>query len=436
MSNRSGITGLQFAVAIGDLMFTDESIRNMTLFNGLNALPNGMFDIVMPATSSVVLTSGTYGSLFIINSGYDIDMKGVPIYIEDVAQDSRNETSIFITIKWTLGFPDMHKQRTMALTGTSTAVIQELFKGLNLPYTNKLVDAEMDNADDSQVWRLINCSFDDALNEITEHAYVPNDFLFWCYNETAVSFEVSSFGVSKDKGSPQAIVYSPDAMTSTGRAMKTNSANGGRMWMYYIESRENNKGKQRDKMFPNMLFFSLTEGKPEVGACNGTCLNVIMKRLGTTDGAVEQENYETGTEAQTYGEMKVIEDFPNNHHKMYALAQTMRERQLAEYSKVMQVGVFNNLGPAVGTRVAVLTYPTTKGNGIIEPDECFTDIYIVLSKTIVKDTTVKEGLLNNESATMAADVITTLTLVSNTPAMSKDGYNASMEMVEKINGGK
>jgi hypothetical protein len=57
-----------------------------------------------------------------------------------------------------------------------------------------------------------------------------------------------------------------------------------------------------------------------------------------------------------YGDLRIIRNYPNNTHKMYSLAHTIREYYISTYAKNVHMYLYNTLGPEIGSKVSVVMY--------------------------------------------------------------------------------
>jgi hypothetical protein len=125
-------------------------------------------------------------------------------------------------------------------------------------------------------------------------------------------------------------------------------------------------------------------------------------------------------ESETYGEQKMAKPFPSNTHKTYAIAPHVRRYMMAEYSKMVTLRIYNHPGPAVGSCIHFYASSPKLDNGDFLPDEHYTAKYIVIGKKIMKAATVNTGLLGRERPSNTSDLVTEITMVSNS------GYNGAL----------
>jgi hypothetical protein len=191
------------------------------------------------------------------------------------------------------------------------------------------------------------------------------------------------------------------------------------------------KGDKLEDMFPNVVFSNVTsEGKADVSKCGGKCFDTVVTKYGAKDGAAERKSYDIKDENAVFGELQTVDYFPLNTHKSYAVAGMIRSRILAEYGKIMVIGIYNSIGPTVGSSVCVRALKVTRNGSNGGPDMNYTDEYVVLSKKIQKEGTMQAGALGNMISNQSADYMTVLILGSRNPGA--EGYKAASDKLDNI----
>jgi hypothetical protein len=156
----------------------------------------------------------------------------------------------------------------------------------------------------------------------------------------------------------------------------------------------------------------------------------VVTKYGAKDGAAASKAYDVKDENAVFGETQTIDNFPLNTHKSYQVAGMIRRRILAEYGKLMVIGVYNSIGPSVGSSVCVRSLKVTKNGSNGGPDMNYTDEYVVLAKKIRKEGTSQAGALGNTVSTQSPDYMTVLILGSKSNGI--DGYKPASEKLEKM----
>jgi hypothetical protein len=203
------------------------------------------------------------------------------------------------------------------------------------------------------------------------------------------------------------------------------------MWLYAYEERADNSGNQLDEMFPDVVFSNVTpDGKADITKCTGSCFDNVVSKYGAMSGDEARNEYNVSDKEAVYGDLVVIDYFPLNTHKSYAIAPLLRKRIFAEYSKVMVIKVANSIGPAVGSSVVVRALKVTRNGGNGGPDMHYTDEYVVISKHIRKEGTTEVGALGNQVGNQSAEYMTTLVLGSN--SKGDEGYGQATKVLNNI----
>lgn len=420
MSDRTGQSSVGLIVTINDAIFNDEAVLGFTMTSGINMLPYGTLKLSIAAPDKFELKSGCYGSIaFIRASDQSLNGKGFSIYIFECNLERDTEHTAIANIRWKLGTAMSMSQSSIALPGTSTDALETLFKSHE--YTvNKMIDPDVLSTDnDTMVWRIVNSNIEDAANYIVEHSYIPNDYLFWTFDEYQSAFVLATIKFVDNASVKNAAVWNQDAFNATGGAMYTDSKSGAILWQFCQETRSDIKGEKREDVFPNLVFSTVTNGNAEVSMCKGGCFGIIAQQSGSKSNAVAKSEYQMDKD-YTYGEMAVVEQFPMNTHPMYHVAKSLRNRAIGEYTKRMQITLENEIGPAVGTVLVVATYPYNRSSGNTTPDMTYSDTYFVIAKQVQKSVGTSNGILGVEGGENSASYKTVLTLVSaNTDTMTQ-----------------
>lgn len=432
MANRVG-PSFCIAVTIKDRAFDASTVNSMEMNIPINGLPKGTFSVMITSESEYKVESGCYGTFMFLNTGIaGIDGKGFSFFVLNAKQTLVNEATTKLDVKWICATEETQKRKTMAITGTSLDAMIDVLKSYThpIPYTN-FVMANASGLTDTMTWRYTNSNLEDMLTYTVEHSALNGDYLFWTFDETTQKIVFSSLGISSKTGNPQGLIYSQNALASTNDVMFTDSNTGSRMWLYAYEERMSTKGDKLEDMFPNVVFSNVTsEGKADVSKCGGKCFDTVVTKYGAKDGAAERKSYDIKDENAVFGELQTVDYFPLNTHKSYAVAGMIRSRILAEYGKLMVIGIYNSIGPTVGSSVCVRALKVTRNGSNGGPDMNYTDEYVVLSKKIQKEGTMQAGALGNMISNQSADYMTVLILGSRNPGA--EGYKAASDKLDNI----
>lgn len=432
MANRVG-PSFCIALTIKDRAFDASTVNSMEMSIPMNGMPNGTFSVMITDDANYKVDSGCYGYFMFLNTGMpDVDGKGFSFYVLNATQTIVNEATTKLTVKWICATEETLKRRTLAITGTSLDAMIDVLKSYDkpIPYTN-FVMANAAGLTDTMTWRYTNSTLEDILVHTVEHSALNGDYLFWTYDESLQKIVFSSLGVSSKTSKPQALIYSQNALASTNSVMYTDPNTGSRLWLYGYEERSNKKGERIEDIFPSIVFSNITsEGKADVSKCGGACFDKVVTRYGAKNSSVARKEYGIDDKNSVFGELNLVDDFPLNTHKSYPVAKMIRDRIYAEYSKLMSIGIYNSIGPAVGSTVYVRALKVTRNGSNGGPDMNYTDEYIVLAKKIRKEGTAQAGALGNELPNQSADYMTVLLLGSKSTGI--DGYKPTSEKLENI----
>lgn len=432
MANRVG-TSFSITMALNGRVFDASTVSDMDMLIPMNGLPTGTFTVLVTNVPDYKVESGCYGTFMFLNTGYpDLDGKGFSFYVINSTQMTVNEATTKLNITWRCATEESMKRKTMAITGTSLDAMIDVLKSYEdkVPYQNNLM-ANASDLTDTMTWRYVNSNLEDMLSYTVEHSAMNGDYMFWTFDEVQQKIVFSSLGVSRKVSQPQALIFSQNALASTSNVMFTDSNSGSRLWLYAYEERSNKQGERLEDTFPNIVFTNITsDGHADISKCGGDCFDRVVKSYGAKSGATAREEYGVTDEKAVYGHLMMVDYFPLNTHKSYSIAGMLRKRIMSEYSKLMTIGIYNSIGPAVGSRVYVRALYVTKNGGNAGTDMNYTDEYIVLGKKIHKEGTTQAGALGNTVGNDSAEYVTILMLGSN--HHGTEGYKPAMTQLKNI----
>lgn len=416
-------TGSNFAVAFslprsqnpdvdGYLMVNASSVREFTMSISINSMPRGHVSCTLNHMSAIPV-SGAYGSLIV--QGHGAGGKGdlaFGIYVANLTQSHNTSDSVTIAFDFIVGSHESDlKMKNYACTGTSTSAMKECVKQCGMECIARYSDTGA-NAD-AMTWRMVNGNFEENMNYVVSRSFVPSDMMFWGFDEQEGKIVISTFNTEKASKTRSFMFYSKDALVSTLDAVYyPKGMAGSSIFKYHMMSRADNTSQYRQAMLPNLIVDTTSnKGVKETGDCGGECLDIIMNAAGANDmpPGIRPPKDTTGI----YGEPMLAMSFPMNGHKKYAVANTIRERLAAEYSRVARVRIFNHLGPRVGTCVYLVANNVLIDEGQNMPDMDYTARYIVIGKYVNKITTATSGTLGVTGSTMTTEYETYLELATN-----------------------
>jgi len=432
MSSRVG-TSFSVSMTLKDRAFDAASVSDMEMIIPMNGMPYGTYTLLVTNLPDYKVESGCFGSFMFLNTGNsELDGKGFSYFVVHASEMIVNEATAKLKVQWKCATPATLNRRTMAITGTSLDSMIDVLKTYDpqIPYVN-LLGASANSLTDTMTWRYVNANLEDMLIHTVEHSAMSGDYLFWTFNELNQKIEFSSLNTSKKVSAPLACIFSQDALTSTASSEFVDPNTGSRAWLYGIEERSSQKGDRLEDTFPNIVFSNVTSsGKADISKCNGECFDKVVTSYGAADSKTARKDYGVEDKNATFGDLVVVDNFPLNTHKSYPISGQIRRRILGEYNKMMTIGIYNSIGPAVGDRVYVRALKVTRNGSNGGPDMYYTDEYIILTKKIIKQGTAQAGALGNQVSTQSPEYVTVLIMGS----CSKDteGYKPAMTALDNI----
>ena len=431
MPSRVG-TSFSVSMTLKDRAFDAASVSDLEMIIPMNGLPYGTYTLMVTNLPDYKVDSGCYGTFMFLNTGYpELDGKGFSYYVINAVETLTNEATAQLKIKWRCATEDTLKVKTMAITGNSLDAMIDVMKSYEspIPYINEV--SNTNSFTDTMTWRYVNANLEDMLVDTVKHSAINGDYLFWAFDEVTQKIRFSTLNTAKKVSPPLACIYSQDALTSTQSVEFTDPNTKSKIWLYAIEERSNQKGENIGEMFPNIVFSNVTrDGKADISKCGGECFDRVVTSHGAMSSEKARDSYGVTDKNASYGELTVVDHFPLNTHKSYAIADELRKRILLEYSKMMNITILNSIGPAVGSRVYVRALKITKNGANGGSDMYYTDSFIVLAKKIVKNNKISSGALGNLTYSANDEYACVLVLGSN--SVDVEGYKPAMTALNNI----
>ena len=388
-------------------IFPDSAIPSFIIEIPINCLPRGRARLVGKSSEVGNPCSGMYGQMIIQGVDDYQSTSEIPLYVTDAVRTELSQDVSAIDIEFMVGTPKMHEvMEPLAVDGTSVEAMNKLLVTAEVEFLNRCAAMSKPNSiSDNMTWRFVGGNLSDHMENVVEHASIPGDILYWCYNDHTLKLEIGTFKMSKAAKHKNFFMYTNDAIVPTSGARKRVKGSDCDVWYYAGYSPSDLSGNYRDARSPNMIIDSTASGSSkDTGVCSKECWTAILDTMGASD-----DYKETGA----YGKQYVVKPFPSNTHKTYAIAPFVRNYMLAEYSKMVRLNIYNHPGPEIGSCVYFYAASAQLRNGDFLPDENYTARYIVVSKRIYKDATTSTGLLGDTADTTTSDIITEITMVSN-----------------------
>ena len=396
MSSRVG-SSFSVTMTLKDRAFDAASVSDLEMIIPMNGLPYGTYTLMVTNLPDYKVESGCYGNFMFLNTGHPgLDGKGFSYYVINAVETLVNEATVKLRVKWRCANEETLAVKTMSITGTSLESMIDILKSYEhpVPYINEV--SNQNGFTDTMTWRYVNATLEDMLVDTVNHSAINGDYLFWAYDEVTQKIRFSTLNTSKKVSPPLACVFSQNALSTTQSIEFTDPNTKSRIWLYAIEERSSQKGENIGDMFPNIVFSNVTSnGKADISKCGGECFDNVVRSHGAMSSEKARKSYGISSKDASYGELTVVDHFPLNTHKSYSIAYDIRKRILSEYGKIMNITILNTIGPPVGSRVYVRALKVTKNGSNGGPDMFYTDTYIVLTKKIIKDSTISAGALGN-----------------------------------------
>lgn len=413
-----GGNSIGLSIVIGNVAVTD-GVSEFTMEFPLNGFPYGEFTVTLPTSFTVKIKSGIYGALTFIDSGHSyFENSSIPLYIVSARRMVRNDNMMEYSCKFIVGTPVTMCRHTMAVPAcTSVDAFVNAFKSAGIEgMEDRLTPAGVSPVD-SMVWRFVNADCAEIGNDIVGHSCIPGEYSVWGYNERTGNIFITGYSTAI-KNCVDYMLYSPNAKQATGGNCIVESSTGKTLWLYGNERKGNVQGELREAMFPDIVTSSVTAGEASISSCKCDCFGELASQVGAKNNDTVREEYGLSNDNKAdnndvYGELVVVSDFPNNTHKYYPVAEMLRGRLAAEYGKVMFVDIYNDVGPVVGTGVALFTLMPDFGANGPATDMTFTDRYVVVSKKVTRKSMMSGGIIGSANPDETPVMVTTLTLVSN-----------------------
>lgn len=400
MKNGLGVGGLNIEVLLMGNIYNSESIVYFDMSIGINSIPRGTIQVFHTGLSDVKIQSGEIGYFTIYGTEHsDLNATTFAFVVNEANMtNDAGATNNKLAISFTLGIMETFETKTLSQTGTSVDMMKLIFDKFGYhDFRNELSSAMMG---DKMNWICIRSNMENMLNEVVSHSFLEGDYVFFTLSSKYGMYKVSSFKISKKTTSKNFISFSSDSYSDGDGSSFTDDTSGYTVWWYNSLKKSNNIGHSMESIYPNLIYSTYHEGKPDVGACDAPCFNKLLKATGYDN---QDDIMESLGGAASYGPSILIRDYPLNTGNMYAVAPVLRDRELATYAKTVEIVIVNAIGPDVGEYVLLQCRSNDRENGQMMLDDVYSDEYVVLNKRILK------SKLENKSD----DIYVLLTLGSN-----------------------
>lgn len=384
MANKSSSRQISISVELLGTIFEMGNILSFTFNNSINKKPSGEFIINDTEGTTLYEMSGNYGSIMFSNIGDGLDDKNssISFIVDSMLKVSQvNKTTTYKVI-WSAGSPELLMKESWAVIGNSVDAMIAIGKKYKTKTTELMTASKFPLPSDTMVWRYITDNAWESYNRTITKSYSNDDYMFWVFDDLNNNIKISSFKFEKAKQDSSLMIFSENAKTSVDHVKTILDKPRLTVWAYGNNTRYNNLGDNKDKLFPNVAFSGANNGELNNAGCVGPCFDSVLQSNGDTSKSTILEQTGMKDKNAVYGDLRIIRNYPNNTHKMYSLAHTIREYYISTYAKNVHMYLYNTLGPEIGSKVSVVMYSNdrkVRGNLI---DTQYTDEYIITDKTI------------------------------------------------------
>lgn len=390
------------------ILYNDAAVADFTLTYRVNEFPRGTARLVGNSSGTIAPASGTYGLLTFIGADTSGKDRSLPFYVLTAERVTLSSNTVAIDITFELGYIGTQAvMENVAIEGTSIEAMKKLLDMAGMQVDDYVTGKKGPNGvGDSMIWRFVEGTLPEHLNNIITHCVIPGDVAYWAFDEGTGKMKIGTYNIAKTASAKRFLMYTHDAVQATSSAYKELNNSKTKIWFYSGYMPEDLSGSLRADRSPNLFVDSLgPDGEKEIGDCAAECWSSILKTMGA--------NPDYMVDNAKFGRQHVIKTFPMNTHKMYAVAPYVRRYMLAEYSKKVRLNIYNHPGPKIGACMHFYAESTNKRDGDFLPDEEFTARYIVVEKTIRKVSTTEVGLLGRTVDTNSSDMVTEIAMVTN-----------------------
>jgi len=403
---------LAVVINLDGVLFTNTEFVDFTLVNRINEPPYGQFRITDLNSEFMKTSSAAYGNMLFTNTsdGSEKKASSIDFHVKQMVNEKVEGGNSLHFISWKAGVTQHNKKITAAYKGNSAKVMEEIFAKAQAPNDIKFPGSQLEYPNDTMTWITAQANMWEQLDAVVSKSYRQNDYVFWAWDDVNNTFKISSFQVEKKLADKYIILESDNAVGSTKSVKDIATDDSFTIWYYDNVQTMNRLGLDYKKIFPNVAFSGIVDGDmPSTGFRQKAFVEFLEKDV-QDDKIKEIVTFEQSDEI-SYGDLVLKRHWPNNTHKMYSFADTYRDYKLATHAKRIEVQIYNNLGPPLGSKVSFLKTADAQKSGASGYDKLFSDKYILIEKILsynVKTLDISSG----KESMSSSNFITTLTLVS------------------------
>jgi len=406
--------GLQIMITFPNgKVYDTSSLVSFVFIESINTQPIGVFRIADYGSKGLGINNGEFVSLLFSNTSDNVTSTKasmVTLLIDKITAEQTDGPNTLYAINFTVTNRELLKKKTISYKGVSSEAIKKIVD--EYKSTHNVSSNVASKCADKMIWRLVSDNMWEQLYSVIGNSFIPNDYLYWAWDDVNNVIKVSSFNTESQFDEYQLCVPNNDSNSTTNNVMTFNQKSNLVTYKYSGDKRYNDLGKNRDKLFPNVAFTGVRQGTMQECLVKGTCFEDTLSAMGDTSRKDVLAASGLDDDKAAYGDLKIIRNWPNNVHNMYSVAPVFRDYKLATYAKKMNIQLSNVMGPVLGSKLGVIAMGLGyKSSGNIEYDNKYSDSYLVYGKTISysSNTTDKFGRSVNGSNAITS----TLTLISN-----------------------
>ena len=420
--------GLQIMVTFSNgLLFDMGNLLSFYFINTINIKPSGYFRMADYGSKNIQVNNGDFATVLFSNTTDNpstAKASGFSILIDEITAEKTDGPNTMYLIKFSVCNKEQLVKKTVAYKGNSVDSIRKIFDEYAVKYS--IAPDTTSKCADKMTWRVISDNMWEQLDTITEKSFIPNDYLYWCWDDVNNIMKVSSFNTERSVDEYQLCLPSNDNIGTTGDSTTLLQKSNLVLYKYLGDKRYNDLAKNRDKLFPSVAFSGVRDGKMQECLVKGSCFEDTLASMGDNSrkDVLAASGLTDGKVA--YGNLKIIRNWPNNVHNMYSVAPIFRDYKLATYAKKMNLQLHNTVGPVLGSKIGTIAMGLGyKTSGVIEYDNTYSDSYLVYSKVISYEssTTDRYGRKVNGSN----PVCSTLTLISDNLKTSEEYIQSTLK---------
>ena len=411
---------IALSVPTGGSIFADSSnLSNFSYINKINELPMGKFTVADNNNSLSTVISGYEGLIIFRNTeddANDTKSSAIPFVITDVTRAKSGAIPEY-EISWVYGNHLTLQCKHFIAKGNSVDAIKAVASQFNDTFTDNITTNKIDLPTDTMTWRFVYDEFKDALAKVINNSYAKNDYLFWYVDDVNSARVISSFNSEYSTTGSNLFVYDVSTNSDISNTVVNITNPPMKKWLYSNYSPNDITGANLNKLFPAVVLSGTPTGDVVTSNCDSSCFSSII----STSGDTSQSDIATKLNLTlpivyppSSSAIKPVRYYPNNSHKMYALAPTFREYKYATYVKTITIVLKNVIGPRLGTVCSILCNSNTaQATGDTTWDTITTGNYILVSRAITYDANKLSPTTIKPTANAYVEFVTVLEFISN-----------------------